>query len=125
MFHTRRMFGGGLAAAWPYAAVATNYLDGFIERFKSAVKVSEDLIEKLKTHPSFRIERTPSGTNVFQLRVQVADANAYWKNLEGRGVLVPPPAKSSNVLVLHVNESLNRVSASELAERFIQSLLGK
>lgn len=125
MFHTRRMFGGGLPAAWPYAAVATNYLDGFIERFKAAVKVSEDLIEKLKAHPSFRIERTPAGTNVFQLRVQAGDAEAYWKNLESKGVLVSPPAKGSNVFVLHVNESLNRVSASELAERFIQSLPGK
>jgi len=125
MFHTRRMFGGGLPAAWPYAAVAMNYLDGFVERFKVAVKVSEDLIEKLKAHPSFRIERTPAGTNVFQLRVQAGDAEAYWKNLESKGVLVSPPAKGSNVFVLHVNESLNRVSASELAGRFIQSLPGK
>lgn len=125
MFHTRRMFGGGLPGAWPYAAVAMNYLDGFIERFNAAIKVSEDLIEKLKAHPSFRIERVPAGTNVFQLRVQVADADAYWKNLEGRGVLISPPAKGSNVFLLLVNETLNRASASELAERFIQSLPGK
>ncbi len=33
LYHRRRMFGGGLAAAWPFAAVALNYLPGFQERF--------------------------------------------------------------------------------------------
>lgn len=122
MFHTRRMFGSGLPAAWTYAAVATNYLDGFTDRFKEAIKTSEDLMERLKGHPNFRIERIPAGTNVFRLRVQGAEADAYVKTLKVKGVLVSPPMNDSNVLVLHVNETLNRVSAAELAERFIQSL---
>ncbi len=33
LYHQRRMFGGGLRQAWPYAAVALHYLDGFAERF--------------------------------------------------------------------------------------------
>jgi len=122
MFHARRMFGGGLPAAWTYAAIPMNYVDGFTERFKAAIKVSEDLIERLGRHPNFRIERIQAGTNVFTLRLQGADMDAYVKNLNGNGVWVSPPGKDSKVLVLHVNETLNRVSASELAERFIQSL---
>ena len=33
MFHTRRMFGGGLSQAWTSAAVALHYVDGFEDRF--------------------------------------------------------------------------------------------
>jgi len=33
LYHQRRMFGGSLRQAWPYAAVALHYLDGFSERF--------------------------------------------------------------------------------------------
>ena len=29
MFHTRRMFGAGLPAAWPFAAIATRFFTGF------------------------------------------------------------------------------------------------
>ncbi len=29
MYHTRRMFGGGLNTVWPFALVALHYLDGF------------------------------------------------------------------------------------------------
>jgi threonine aldolase len=122
MFHTRRMFGSGLPAAWTFAAVALNYMDGFTERFKEAIKVSEDLIRRLKGHPNFLVERIPAGTNVFRLQVKGVDANAYVKNLKDKNVLVSPPAEGSNVLALHVNETLNRMSASELAGRLIQSL---
>ena len=34
LYHQRRMFGGSLRQAWPYAAVALHYLDGFGERFE-------------------------------------------------------------------------------------------
>src|SRR5438309_1604274 len=36
MFHTRRMFGGGLSSVWPFAAVALHYLPGFGDRFGRA-----------------------------------------------------------------------------------------
>ena len=34
LYHTRRMFGGGLHEVWPFAAVALHYLDGFEARFR-------------------------------------------------------------------------------------------
>ena len=36
LYHERRMFGGSLPHAWPYAAVALHFLDGFAERFAEA-----------------------------------------------------------------------------------------
>jgi threonine aldolase len=37
------MFGGGLRQAWPYAAVALHYLDGFGERFAEAAAMADEL----------------------------------------------------------------------------------
>src|SRR5215471_10591890 len=34
LYHTRRMFGGGLPHVWPYTAVALHYVDGFEQRFQ-------------------------------------------------------------------------------------------
>jgi len=43
LHHQRRMFGGGLRQAWPYAAVALHYLDGFGERFGHAAAAADNL----------------------------------------------------------------------------------
>ena len=61
MFHTRRMFGGGLNHAWPFALVALHYLDGFGDRFGRAVRVSEDWIRALRQDDRFTIDRVALG----------------------------------------------------------------
>src|SRR5262245_686063 len=73
MFHTRRMFGGGLSSVWPFAAVALHYVQGFPERYSKAVRISEDLVHGLQQQGRFTVERVPSGTNLFRLRVKGAD----------------------------------------------------
>src|SRR3989442_11320985 len=47
LYHQRRMFGGGLRQAWPYAAVALHYLDGFSERFQQAAATADTLFQAL------------------------------------------------------------------------------
>ena len=64
MYHTRRMFGGGLNHAWPFALVALHYLGGFSDRFAQAVRVSEDWIRALRAHDRFTIDRVPLGHSV-------------------------------------------------------------
>ena len=34
LFHVRRMFGGALWSAWPFAAVARHYAEGFLDRYR-------------------------------------------------------------------------------------------
>ena len=43
MAHTRRMFGGALFNAWPFAMLARRYAEGFVERFASAIAVFDQL----------------------------------------------------------------------------------
>lgn len=121
MYHTRRMFGAGLPQSWPYAAVTLHYLDGFIDRFKRAIKISEDLIAMLSRDARLRIERIPNGTNVFKLSLKSGDANLYRVRLAKSGLMVREP-DSSGSISLFVNESLNQVTAAELTARFLQAL---
>lgn len=37
----RGMFGGALWRAWPFALVAMHYADGYLDRLRAAVQVSE------------------------------------------------------------------------------------
>lgn len=124
MYHTRRMFGSGLHQAWPFAAVALHYADGFLERYTKAVKISEELLQKLKNHPQFEIQRIPSGTNISKMAVKGITATAFAENLKKEGVLVRPSSANglANSLNLLVNESLLRSNATELASIFMRSL---
>ena len=87
MYHTRRMFGGGLSSAWPFAAVALHYLDGFGDRYAQAVRISEDTIRGLQRNDAFTIERISPGTNLFRLRVRGTDPAAFQRRLAAAGVL--------------------------------------
>ena len=68
LYHQRRMFGGGLRQAWPYAAVALHYLEGFGERFAEAAAMADELFRALAEYPQLEIRRTPASTNVTRLR---------------------------------------------------------
>jgi threonine aldolase len=120
MFHGRRMFGGGLNTVWPFALVALHYLDGFAERYSRAVKISEDWIRALQRQERFAIERIPSGTNLFRLRVKNADAETTRKRVATRGVMLPAP--QGDAFLIGVNETLNRTTAAELTDAFARAL---
>jgi len=123
MYHTRRMFGGGLSHAWPFAAVALHYVTGFSDRFSSAIRSSDELIRALSAHDAFTIERIPAGTNLFHLRVRGTDVTAYQKKLAGLGVVLPEPSPNGSFLI-GVNETLNRTTATTLADAFRRALAG-
>jgi len=122
LYHVRRMFGGGLAAVWPFAAVALHYLPGFGERFTTAVRTSEALISTLQRHDQFSIERIPQGTNLFRLSVKTADPLAYQQRLAARRVLVSAPQRDR--FLVAVNETLNRMTAAEASDAFVGALAG-
>src|ERR1700737_4888556 len=69
LYHQRRMFGGGLRQAWPFAAVALHYLDGFSERFQRATAAADNLFQALQNLPNCEIPRSPAATNVARLFV--------------------------------------------------------
>ncbi len=122
--HDRKVFGGTLYQAWPFAAVALRSLGDFSERFGRAVACSRELAALLDAHPRFEVESFKAGTNIFRLRVQGVDGETYRGQLEKRGVILRKPEKAGDPasFLLSVNESINRRSARELSKTFVESL---
>jgi threonine aldolase len=111
LYHQRRMFGGGLRQAWPYAAVALHYLEGFAERFAEAAAMADRLFAAIADHPQVAVLRSPASTNVTRLRVGGAGAAALPGRLAARGISIRPPFAASPEgaeFELVVNETLRR-----------------
>jgi threonine aldolase len=121
MFHVRRMFGGNLAVGWPAALVARHYMDGFLDRLKSAVRVSEDFYGALAGNSKVSVSRFPNGTNLARVAFKGADGGAVRRTLAERGILMPGPSPDG-IAMLGVNETWNRTSAADLARAFEQAL---
>jgi threonine aldolase len=122
MFHTRRMFGGGLPQAWPFAAVALHFVDGFVDRFRAAVQVSEPFIHELETKGGFKAARINQGTNIFRLPVAGVDTARLSATLAARGIDVTAAAPNAPTTNLLVNELWARRPASELATEFLRAM---
>jgi threonine aldolase len=121
MFHARRMFGSGLPGAWPFAAVALNFLPGFIDRFGNAVRISESFIAAVNEHDAFRVERMDGGTNLFRLTVHGADPETFRRRLREREVDLGG-VRADGRFMVGVNETWNRATADELTHRFRSAL---
>ena len=57
LFHTRRMFGGGLSHVWPFATVALHYFEGFPERYGQSVATAGGVITELRSDHRFEVDR--------------------------------------------------------------------
>ncbi len=122
MFHTRRMFGGNLAVGWNAALVARHFMDGFEGRLKSAVAVSEDFYTAIATHPRVKVERVPNGTNLTRVTLSGVAPATVATRLAARGVLMPSVPAGQSTVTLGVNETWNRLTATELTRAFEQAL---
>lgn len=116
MFHVRRMFGGNLAVGWPAAVVARHYMDGFEDRLRSAVRISEDFYAAIGHHPSFTVERIANGTNLAHVTVKGSDPAKLQRRLADQGVLLSGSA--SGAFTVAVNETWNRTAGADLARAF-------
>lgn len=117
----RRMYGGALFNTWPFALLARHYAEGFVERFKRAIGVSEAFMAALAAggRPTARIER---GTNLFNLPMALDEAARLRLRLQEDNILLPRPGllpDGTQGFLLHVNESWNALSGQALAAKFL------
>ncbi|HEY4229547.1 MAG TPA: beta-eliminating lyase-related protein [Thermoanaerobaculia bacterium] len=106
LYQVRRMFGGALWNAWPYAAVARHYAEGYLGRLTAAVKRSEELIGLFNGYPDrFTVSRVANGTSLFRLKPRTGDLAAFRQRLAAKGTLLPEPDGEGSFW-LKVNESL-------------------
>lgn len=118
LFHLRRMLGGALWSAWPFAVVARHYAEGFLGRYQSAARVSQDFVGALRD--PFRAERIPGGSHLFYVKARGVDLNRLRERLATENIRVPEPVADAPepTLLLGVNESWNRTTGARLAEAF-------
>ena len=121
MYHTRRMFGGSLAEAWPSALIALHYANGFNERFTKAVAAAKPLIAALESNPRFKVTHSPNGTNIFRLEVPGTPPDAFRAALIKRGVELLMPTVTGR-FTLVVNETLLRRHPADLLDAFVAAL---
>jgi len=122
LYHTRRMFGGGLPAAWPFAAVALHYFGTFQADFGAAVHAARRFFALLSEHGSFALEPMPNGSNLFWLAVKGTDPARFRDRLAAQNVLVSPPRGDRGRFLVVVNATWNRTDPETLAEKFRRSL---
>lgn len=124
LFHVRRMFGGALWSAWPFAVVARHYAEGFLDRFKAAVGVSQDFARALRD--PFRAEAIPGGSHLFHVRTKGVDLGRLRERLARERIRIPDPVAGASEpsLLLGVNETWNRTTGARLAEAFRRANAG-
>ena len=121
LFHTRRMFGGALWNAWPFAVVARHFADGFLDRFGGAVRVSKAFAGGLRE--PFRVEPVPGGSHIFYVRAPGVDIARLRARLAADRIHLPEPVAVAGepALALGVNETWSRTTGASLAEAFARA----
>jgi threonine aldolase len=120
LFHERRMFGGGLHAAWPFAAIVLYYADSFMADYKSAWLNAQKLFSILKKEERFTISELENGTHIVRLDIKGKDINRFRDSLAKTNIQLNTPVE--NGFFLKVNPTINRIQPEALAELFLDSL---
>ncbi|MBT3341991.1 MAG: amino acid lyase [Gemmatimonadetes bacterium] len=122
LFHTRRMFGGSLPQAWPQAAVALHYADGFLASYRTAWQIADELFGLLDQQTGLRVERIPNGTHIVKLHVANTDLESFRDRLHDHQVHLPPVVPGETWFTLKVNPSMNGRQAQDVAAAFHAAL---
>lgn len=120
LFHERRMFGGGLSAAWPFAAIALFYADSFMADYKTAWVNAQKFFSILKKEERFIISELENGTHVVRLDIKGKDPARFMDSLGKKNIQLHAPVE--NGFFLKINPTINRIQPDALAELFMASL---
>lgn len=121
LYHQRRMFGGALPHAWPAAAVAMRYVDGYLEEYAKSWQIADRLIALLQDHSRLSFEKLPQGTSRFFMTVTGVAADTFRDRLASQDVVLSHGHPDRGRFAMQVNPTLLRLSADALAGKFMQA----
>ncbi len=124
LYHQRRMFGGALPNAWPAAAVALRFVDGYLDDYANAWQVADRLIALLRDDRRFAFEKLPNGTSRFFMTATGVAPELLRERLAGRGVVLSHGHPETGRFAMQVNPTLLRTPAEVLAMKFSESAGG-
>lgn len=114
----RHQFGSLLYQGWETASVALHYVEGFTERYATAVRNGEALLRLLEGDTRFRIDRVKPGSNVFGIRLASnAPLDALRDRLAREGIVLGG-AKGATQGTLQINETITRRAPEAIARAF-------
>jgi threonine aldolase len=123
LYHERRMFGGGLASASFAAALALQGIEGFVERFGTAMAKGAALIDCLNEREGIRIRRFPHGSNIFPVELDPrVDVETFLAALRRDGIFLFPDEGSTGQIHLTVNTTILRQPNEAIVEAFEHAL---
>lgn len=119
-----KVFGGTVFGAWPYAAVALHYLEGFEERFQKAVKQSKELFMELNKLPGISIQSVPNGTYIHHLMLDKAiDSQKLSDHLfEKSNIEIYGRPEQAGHITLRLTETLLNQSNDQMVKAFQAAL---
>lgn len=120
LFHERRMFGGGMPAAWPFAAIALHYADSFMNDYKTAWLNAQKFFSILKNEEQFTISELENGTHVVRLDIKGKNLTHFKDSLSKKNIQLSTSV--ANGFFLKINPTINRIQPETLAGLFIDSL---
>jgi threonine aldolase len=123
LYHDRRMFGGGLPAAWMAAALVLQELPGFDARFGAAMAQARRLFSALNGLDGLDVSPLPDGSNIVPLRLGAhLPRTAFTESLRQRGIVLPGGNSADGPIHLTVNTTILRRTTDELAAAFADAL---
>jgi threonine aldolase len=120
LFHERRMFGGGLPSAWPFAAVALFFADTFIDDYKTALQNAEKFFYLIQKEEKFNVIKFENGSHIVRLNIKDINLKRFSESLIKKNIHLNAP--DENGFLLKINPSMNRETPESLADYFIESL---
>ena len=124
MYHDRRMFGGGLSSAGLAAAIVLHGLDGFKQRFASAMAKASELFAELNQLGIVRVGKFENGSNIFPVELdESVDHARFIKRLNELQIIVRPAEGSESISTLAVNTTILRQSNEEIVAAFREALV--
>lgn len=123
LYHTRRMFGAGLASASLAAALALRGIDGFAERFAAAMVKGREFIAQLNQCDGIHIGQFPHGSNIFP--VQFApdiDTEQFLRALSREQIFLYTDTSEPQRVFLTINPTILRQTNEVMVAAFQRAL---
>ncbi|MDP3313273.1 low specificity L-threonine aldolase [Lutibacter sp.] len=120
LFHTRRMFGAGLPASWPFAAIALHYADYFEHEYKKSWDNAQLFFEEVTADERFKLEKYENGTHMVRLNINHSNLKGFIAKLKEHNIFLTSPDDKG--VTLKINPTINKEDPKELASVFIKCL---
>ncbi|MFC2148938.1 threonine aldolase family protein [Bacteroidota bacterium] len=120
LFHTRRMFGAGLPASWPFAAIALHYANYFEQEYQKSWNIAKIFFQEVTKDERFSLEKYENGTHMVRFNIKHPNLKGFVSKLGEHQISLLSPDESG--VRLKVNPTINRQDPQQLASIFIKCL---